>query len=257
MSVVLFAASLSRAEPEAHAPTTLTVFAAASLHESFEAIGEQFERSNPGVKVVCSFAGSQQLAAQIRNGAPADVFASADSRNMAKLSDMVDPPTMFATNRLVVVTPPRSTTVTDLRSLVRAKHLVVAADAVPAGKYTRTMLDSASKVFGAGWLNDVLGHVVSQEQDVRSVLAKVQLGEADAGVVYATDARKGGSKVRTVAVPDTMSPVAEYPVSAVRTSGRLAVAREFVRFLLSGMSQSILRDHGFGAPLASRVQSRR
>lgn len=214
---------------------TLEVYAAASLREAFTSIVRTFEASHPGVKVRMNFAGSQTLAAQIANGAPADVFASASEKNLKDL--VYDPKTrrVFATNRLVVLGVP------SLRDLAKAKRIVLAARAVPAGSYARQALATASRKYGAAWLKTVESRVVSEENDVRAVLAKVRLGEADAGIVYASDARG-------VALPAAFQPRIEYPAVALKDAREPRLAREFLALVLSPAGRRALAARGFGAP---------
>ena len=214
---------------------TVEVYAASSLREAFAQVARSFEARHPGVRVSLQFAGSQTLAAQIANGAPADVFASADARNLAKIA--YDPGTRrtFATNRLVVLGAP------SLKALASVKRIVLAAPSVPAGGYARIALDRAGRVYGRAWLAAVRSRVVSEETNVRAVLAKVRLGEADAGIVYATDA-KGA------AVPPAFAPRIEYPVAVTKDAPEPRLAREFVEFLVSREGRRLLAARGFGPP---------
>ena len=214
---------------------TLEVYAAASLREAFSAVARRFEAGRPGVRVHLQFAGSQTLAAQIANGAPADVFASADARSLARIA--YDPTTrrVFATNRLVVIGVP------SLRALSGVRRIVLASPAVPAGGYARTALARAGRVYGAAWLAAVRARVVSEETDVRAVRAKVRLGEADAGIVYATDA-KGA------ALPDAFQPRIAYPVAVPKDAPEPRLARRFVEFLVSREGRRLLARRGFGPP---------
>jgi molybdate transport system substrate-binding protein len=217
------------------APRTLEVYAAASLREAFTDVAKTFERAHPGVSVRLSFAGSQTLAAQIENGAPADVFASASPKNLEGLA--YDPSTrrVFATNRLVLIG------VNSLPALARVERIVLAAPAVPAGAYAAKALAAAGKKYGPGWLASVKSHVVSQENDVRSVLAKVKLGEADAGIVYASDA-KG------TPLPPAFQPRIEYPIVVLKDSPHAGLAKSFVSLLLSPTGRRFLKARGFGMP---------
>ncbi len=210
----------------------LEVYAAASLREAFTTIARAFEADHPGVKVRLTFAGSQTLAAQIANGAPADVFASASPKNLQGLA--YDPKTrrVFATNRLVVLGTP------SLRDLSKARRIVLAARGVPAGGYARAALAKASRDYGAAWLRAVESRVVSEENDVRAVLTKVRLGEADAGIVYASDA-KGAL------IPKAYQPRIEYPVVALTQK---ALAKAFVATLVSPAGRKALAARGFGPP---------
>jgi len=233
-------------------PSTLTVFAAASLTDSLEALAAEFESAHPGVDVVLSFGASQALRAQIQDGAQADVFASANRDEIKALVDagLVDETAtpIFARNRLVVVLPANNPAgVISLQDLARpGVHLVVADPAVPAGKYTQRMLDSIGRdaAWGGAFRNAVLDNVVSQEVTVRAVLAKVEIGEADAGIVYASDASQALGLIR-LDLPAEHNPVAEYPLAALRESPHLALAQEFVNFVLSPAGQRVMEAHGF------------
>jgi molybdate transport system substrate-binding protein len=212
------------------APVKVTIFAASSLTNAFSAEAAAFAQRT-GDQTTFSFAGSQELVAQVQQGAPADVVATADLATMGKLPRAASA-RVFARNRLVIVTPKSNPKhVTGLSDLGRSDVVVVlAAAAVPAGKYATQALDAAH----------VTVHAKSLEDNVRSVLTKVQLGEADAGIVYATDA-KSAKNVNTVAIPN--SPIASYPALAVHPVGQA-----FVDFLLSAQGQAILARYGFLPP---------
>lgn len=233
-------------------PVTLTVFAAASLSDAFNEIGRAFEAARPGVKVIFSYAGSQQLAQQINQGAPADVFASASDAQMdaAVRGGRIVPagPKTFARNRLVVVTSGQAG-ITTLKELSRAGAKLVLADrAVPAGAYSLNFLRKASALpeYGAAFSPTVLANVVSYEQDVRAVLGKVAMGEADAGIIYATDLYGGnGARTGTIAIPDALNSVAAYPICALNDTKQAALADAFVDFVLSPDGQAILAKYGF------------
>lgn len=223
----------------------LLVFAAASLSLPFKLIAANYERAHPGTTVRLNFSGSQTLSAQIKNGAPADVFASAA---MSILVDSGAAPSsirMFAQNRLILVVRPDSKT-TSLADLSRAGRIVLADVKVPAGKYANEMLDRAATKFGASWRRAVMQRVVSRELDVKSVLRKVELGEADAGIVYASDVTP---KVKAVTLPEAWNPTVDYAVGIVATKDRRRLAREFVKFLFAPESQAILVRSGFLSPL--------
>lgn len=221
---------------EAGAGGSLTVYAAASLTEVLEGVDHD-ARFN--------FAGSDELATQIREGAPADVYASASARHPRELHEegLVDEPRVFATNRLVVVVPPDNPArIRRLDDLSRAGvAVVVGADGVPVGDYTRDALERAGR-------EDVLANVVSREEDVRGVLGKVRLGEADAGFVYGTDARAAGDDVRVVELPASARTEIEYAVAVVTATTRRAAAEAFVGRLLGEDGRRTLREAGFGLP---------
>ncbi|MEO8083889.1 MAG: molybdate ABC transporter substrate-binding protein [Ardenticatenales bacterium] len=245
------AAASSAASPPA-AERGLTVLAAASLAEPFAEIGRAFEAANPGVRVAISFAGSQQLATQIGEGAPADVFASANERQMDRVvaageADGAAVQT-FARNRLVVVTPSDNPGgVAALADLARpGLKLVVAAAGVPVGDYTRAFLVRASALpeFTAAYSPTVLANVVSYEDDVKSVLAKVRLGEADAGIVYTSDAGTGVD-VRRIDIPDDLNVIAAYPIAPLAHAKDAALAERFVAAVLGAPAQAALERYGF------------
>ncbi|MDR3690504.1 MAG: molybdate ABC transporter substrate-binding protein [Fimbriimonas sp.] len=226
---------------------TLTVFAAASLKESVTRIARRFEATHPGTTVVLNFAGSQQLVAQLRSGAQADVMLSAGFEAIRNLTYKPDSLRLFALNRLVAIVPSSDRTAHSFRDLDRLGSIVVADKAVPVGNYTQIMLTSASKRFGANWRAQVEGHIVSREQDVRSVLAKVELAEADAGIVYTTDARAASGKVNVVPIPNDLNIQAEYPAVSMDDRGA-----QFVKELFSDASQRDFKAAGFGSPLEPR-----
>lgn len=242
------------AEVRAEGAGPLTVFAAASLTDAFTDIGGAFEAANPGVGVAFNFAGSNQLAAQIGAGAPADVFASANATQMdaAVETGRIDPtaPAVFLTNRLVVVVPPGNPAgIEALQDLAKPGTLVVlAAEEVPAGKYALEFLDKAAAdaAFEPGFKDAVLANVASYEPNVRSVLTKVALSEADAGVVYASDAASpDGAALGRIEIPDALNVVASYPIAALNDSAQPGAAA-FVAFVLSPEGQAILAKYGFG-----------
>lgn len=245
------------APPEAQPAAELTVFAAASLSNAFEELGRNFERANPGTRVVFSFAGSQQLAAQLGQGAPADVFASADVAQMAAAVSSgrvgADAGKVFVRNQLVVVASPSAQApLTQLQELARpGLKLVFAADAVPVGRYTLAFLDKAAgdPAFGGDFKDAVLRNVVSYEDNVRAVLTKVSLGEGDAGVVYASDVvGSPGTPVARIDIPDALNVSAGYPVAPVADARNAELAQKFVDFLLAGDSQRVLTSYGFTLP---------
>jgi molybdate transport system substrate-binding protein len=215
----------------------LTVFAAASLTEVLEELAPE---------ATFSFAGSNELAAQIREGAPADVFASASPRYPGELQaeGLVDTPVTFATNRLVLVVPPDNPagieSIDDLAA--EGVKLVVGAEGVPAGDYARDVLEQLGKA-------DVLDNVVSNEADVKGVLGKVVAGEADAGFVYATDAVAAGDGVETIELP--AQPLVEYAVAPVIASPNFDAAQAFIELLLSDAGREALAAAGFRVPEAT------
>lgn len=233
--------------------TTLTILAAASLTESFGEIGQQFEKEHPGVSVQFSYAGSQQLVQQLAAGAPADVFAAASPKTMQDAVNagriQSSAPQTFATNRLVIAVPANNPA--GLKSaLDLAKpglKLVLAAKEVPAGQYALAFLDKASQQqdFGSDYKQKVLNNVVSYENNVKAVLAKVTLGEADAGIVYATDVVSAGDQITPLPIADPLNVIATYPVAVIQDSKNQQLARDFVNLLISSPGQKILAKYGF------------
>ncbi|MBA2954082.1 molybdate ABC transporter substrate-binding protein [Nocardioides sp. MAH-18] len=228
--------------PDGTDETTLTVYAAASLTSTFEETADRFEAGHDGVTVKLSFGGSSDLAAQIQEGAPADVFASADTANMDKLTadGLVDGVSEFATNTLEIATPPDNPAgVSSFQDLGKAGlRLVVCAPEVPCGAATQTM---------AGQLGVTLAPV-SEEQSVTDVLGKVTSGEADAGVVYVTDVTSAGDAVHGVAFPESDQVVNTYPIATVEGGEHAALAQEFADLVTGAAGQQILQDAGFGPP---------
>ncbi|MEV5767633.1 molybdate ABC transporter substrate-binding protein [Micromonospora sp. NPDC052213] len=222
---------------------TVTVFAAASLTESFTRLGRDFEAAHPGTTVVFNFAGSSALAAQINQGAPADVFAAAATRNMATVTEAGNAdgdPAVFARNQLVVAVPkgnPRG--VTGLADLTRPGLTVaLCAEQVPCGAAARTALDAAP----------VSLTPVTLEQDVRGALSKVRLGEVDAALVYRTDALAAAADVTAVEFPESARAVNDYPIVALRDAPNRDGGRAFVAYVRSERGRTVLTEAGFQAP---------
>jgi molybdate transport system substrate-binding protein len=227
----------------------LSVFAAASLRDVFGTLGATFEREHPGVKVRFNFAGSQELRTQLENGAPADVFASADTRHMngARRAGLVDAPAFFATNVPVIVVPADNPAkVRTLADLASVKRLVIGAPEVPIGAYTLQIFENARSLAGADFPARVQARVVSRELNVRQVLTKVMLGEADAGVVYRTDARSAGDQVRVVEIPREVNVLAEYPIATVARAPNPELARMWAALVRGPVGQAALAEAGFG-----------
>lgn len=232
----------------------LVVFAAASLDEAFRAVGAAFEVAHPGTTVTFSFAGSQTLATQINEGADADVFASANATQMIALigSGEVVSGTQrtFARNRLVVITPSDNpSNVTTLQDLAQpGLKLVLAQKSVPVGDYALQFLAKAAAMpdYTAAYSPTVLANVVSFEDDVNGVLTKVGMGEADGGIVYASDiSRDGAAKVARIEIPDALNVIAAYPIAPLVRSGQPRLAQAFVDYVQSPDGQANLVAHGF------------
>jgi molybdate transport system substrate-binding protein len=218
----------------------ITVFAAASLTESFNAIAKQFEKRYPDVSVKFNFDSSSNLAAQIQEGAPADVFASADEANVQKVTesgDVTATPVVFAKNRLEIAVENRNPKkVRSLADLDRSGLVVVlCADTVPCGKY-------AAEAFANAGLTV---NPASKEENAKATLSKVSLGEADASVVYVTDINAAKGDVSGVKIPDRQNVIATYPIAAVKDSENSAAAKAWVQFVQSKTAQSTLRRFGF------------
>jgi len=234
------------------ARVVLTVFAASSLTEAFEALERDFERANPGIDVQPSFAGSQVLRVQLEQGAPADVFASANEAHVRALEEagVVVQPQVFAGNELVVVVPRgEAGAIASFEDLPRATRLVIGSPNVPAGAYARTVLERAAARWGRAWADRVRAHVVSEEANVRLVRAKVELGEADAAFVYRTDAI-ASDRVDIVPIPEDLGVPARYPIARVARAAHPSEAERFIAFVRSEAGQRVLGEHGFlpGAP---------
>lgn len=220
----------------------VTVFAAASLTEAFEQIGQTFEAEHPSATLRFNFAGSHQLAAQIVEGAPADVFASADRTQMdvVDAAGAVSEPEIFAGNDLqIVVEPDNPRNIMRLDDLADERVTVVlAAEEVPAGRYTRQALEAAGVPISP----------VSLEADVRAVLSKVSLGEADAGIVYASDVMAAGAAITGVDIDRDSNVSAAYPVALVDDGPNPEAGQAFLDLLTSARGRRILQDHGFSVP---------
>jgi molybdate transport system substrate-binding protein len=244
------------AAPTAAPATTgdLTVFAAASLTAAFKEIGQQFGAANGGATVTFNFAGSDQLATQITQGAPADVFASANKKQMdvvIKAGEVVSgSERTFARNRLVVVYPKENPgKLAALKDLANPGLKVVLANkSVPVGGYALDFLGKASKLpeYTTEFSPTVLKSVVSYEENVKAVLSKITLGEADAGIVYTTDAATvTDGSIGTLNIPDNLNTIATYPIAAINNARSADLARKFIEFVLSPDGQQILAKYGF------------
>ncbi len=234
---------------------SLTIYAAASLTEAFTEIGKQFAEENDDADIEFNFAGSQALVTQLVEGANADVFASANTRQMDRAVDeqmIAGSPQVFAENALVIIVPadnPAEITVpADLAN--DGVKIVFAAEDVPVGEYTRTMLDtmSQSAVFGEDFRAQVEGNIVSNESNVKQVVTKVQLGEADAGVVYRTDVTQDVAEdVTQIEIADEFNVIASYPIATV-ADGNEDFGQEFIDYIRSEAGEAILSRYGFRIP---------
>jgi molybdate transport system substrate-binding protein len=240
--------------PETATPQsrTLTVFAAASLTDAFTEIGQNYEAAHPGVTVALNFAGSQTLRTQLEQGAIADIFASANQAQMDTLvgDDLVsaDASQIFVTNRLLVILPASNpANVQLLEDLARPGiKLILAAEEVPAGKYARQILSNldGDPALSPDFSARVLANVVSNETDARQVVAKVQLGEGDAGIVYVSDA-VAAPDLLTLSIPDEYNVVAQYPIAVLASAPEAELAAAFVDYVLSAEGQAVLQKWGF------------
>lgn len=230
----------------------LTVFAAASLAGAFSELQATLEDANPDLSIACNFAGSQALATQLAEGARADIFASANNTQMTAAQDagvIASEPVVFTRNRLAIIVPVSNPAgIEEPGDLaIAAVKLVVANPSVPAGQYTLEVLDnlSADPAFGADFQARVEANIVSQEDNVRQVVTKVRLGEADAGVVYVSDIiEEVRDEVAVIEIPDPFNVISQYPIAAVE-GGDTELAQVFIDYLLSADGQAILEQYGF------------
>ncbi|WP_392964995.1 molybdate ABC transporter substrate-binding protein [Streptomyces sp. LN245] len=222
---------------------TVTVFAAASLKESFTALGEQFEKAHPGTEVTFSFGGSDSLAASITGGAPADVFAAASPKTMAIVTDKGDTataPATFVRNQLEIATlPGNPDKISSLKDLTKSGLKVVLCDkTVPCGAAAQKALEASNLKLTP----------VSYEQDVKSALTKVELKEADAAVVYKTDVKAAGDKVEGVEFPESSEAVNDYPIALLKDADNAAAGKAFIDLVRSAEGQKVLTAAGFLQP---------
>ncbi|MCX4408440.1 molybdate ABC transporter substrate-binding protein [Streptomyces sp. NPDC059837] len=222
---------------------TVTVFAAASLKESFTTLGKEFEKANPGAKVTFNFAGSDALAASITGGAPADVFAAASPKTMAIVTDKKDAattPATFVRNQLEIATlPGNPDKVASLKDLTKSGLKVVLCDkTVPCGAAAQKALDASKLKLTP----------VSYEQDVKSALTKVELKEADAAVVYKTDVKAAGDKVEGVEFPESAKAINDYPIALLKDAPNAEAAKAFIALVQSAEGQKVLTAAGFLQP---------
>ncbi len=235
----------------AAAQSVLTVFAAASLHAAFPPLGKAFEAQHPGIVVRFNFNGSQVLESQLENGAQADVFASADQRLMDKAATagIVGAAAGFASNQLVIVASSKSSIARPQDLAGQGVRLVLCVEAAPCGSYARKLLQAmnANPAFGKGFSSNVARNVASEEINVEAVLEKVSLGEADAGIVYRSDAALAPAGVRVIGLPHLQSPGIVYTIAVTRGSASPALAVDFMRLVRSREGSQILGRFGFTA----------
>jgi molybdate transport system substrate-binding protein len=250
--------------PAPAAQQALVVFAAASLRDAFGSLKTEFVKSHAGLEVTFNFAGTNDLRAQLEHGAAVDVFASADKKNMNELeaASRVTKPAVFARNEpVIVVAKEKASVVKSLADLPKLDKLVIGAPDVPIGRYTKQILENAAKAdptkgdafkgLGAEFAANFEKKVASRELDVRQVLTKVTLGEADAGIVYRTDANSAKDKLAVVSIPAELNVIAEYPIAVVSAAPHPAPAGEWLQFVLSPAGQELLGKAGFLPPAAS------
>jgi molybdate transport system substrate-binding protein len=231
----------------------ITVFAAASLTDSFNEIKAGFIKKNPRADIEFQFAGSPALRTQLEQGARADIYASADVPNMTQALNaglVKDAGKVFVRNSLVIITPKRNpANITRPQDLNKGGiKLVLAAPEVPAGNYARQSLALMDKdaSYGAGFSAAVLKNVVSNESNVKQVVTKVQLGEADAGVVYGTDvSRDVQSDLNVIQIPNALNVIAEYPIALTKSASNFDVANAFIAYVTSSEGQAIMKKYGF------------
>lgn len=231
-------------------PEQLIVFAASSLQDVFKKIAADFQVLHPETKIIFNFAGTQELRLQIEHGAPADVFASADRSHMDALlaAEAALSPELFARNEpVIVVSLEASKKIKHLEDLPLASRIVIGAPEVPIGRYSATILDRATSSFGRHFADRVKDKIVSKELSVRQILSKVKLGEADAGIVYLSDAQLS-PELSKIKIPPEINVTAEYPIAVLTRSQRSVLARKWIDFVLSEAGQNTLRQAGFLSP---------
>jgi len=246
-SVIWFAATgCAQEQTGGSAKTSLVVYAASSLTDAFRSVKEAFEEANPEIEVRMTFAGSQVLRVQIEQGALADVFASANQHHMNALIEGGHIPSSqpFASNELVLVVPIANPAgIEGFEDLKKASLIVLGSDNAPVGIYTRQVLERAQLALGADFIATVQSHVVSLEHNVRLVRAKVEMGEADAAIVYRTEA--SSPRLKMVLIPKKMNAQVRYPIGALARSAHTSQARRFLDYVLSNEGQRILHSHDF------------
>ena len=230
--------------------STLTVLAASSLTDAFGELEGTFEQQNPGTDVKTSFGGSSELLAQLEQGAPADVFASADEAKMnsAVEEDLVSEPQTFARNRPVVIVPKNNPAgVRELRDLAKpGTKLVLAQDGVPIAEYAKDVLANANAEYGGNFEQQVLDNIVSREANVRASANRVALGEADATFVYVTDVTSDiEDQVDVIEIPQNLNVIATYPIATVKASQNSDLAQKWVDLVLSDEGQGVLEKYSF------------
>lgn len=244
--VGLVAAGCAQEKGGESVKTTLVVYAASSLTDAFQSVEEAFEKANSEIEVKMSFAGSQVLRVQIEQGALVDVFASANQEHMNELiaSGHIADSKAFASNELVLVVPRANpAAIEEFGDLTRASLIVLGSDNAPVGIYTRQVLERAGLVLGRDFLASVQSHVVSLEHNVRLVRSKVEMGEADAAIIYRTEA--SSARLKMVPIPKRLNAQVRYPIGVLARSANASQAKRFVDYVLSEEGRRILYRHDF------------
>ena len=232
----------------------INVFAAASLQYAFPAMIPSFKKAHPkyrNVRFAFNFGGSDMLTAQIQEGAPADVFASASTKygNVLYSGGLINTPQNFCQNRLIVITPKKNPAhLHSLLGLAKPGVMISIGDpTVPIGTYTRTVLTNLNALYGATYKTSVLANVVSEETQVNFVVSLVKINEVDAGFVYVSDAHSAGASVTRIAIPNAYqsNPLPTYPIASTKSSSHPAIANAFVKFVLGQKGQKILKQYSF------------
>lgn len=255
LALLLAALSCKRQEPKAAVSEKLVVFAATSLRDAFTTMSEDFRRAHPGVEVQLNFAGTQELHTQLDHGAAADVFASADRRHMQELlqAGRVTAPVTFARNEpVLVVAREKAGSIRVFSDLPRADRIIIGVPEVPIGRYTLQILERASQTLAADFRARVEAKIISRELNVRQVLSKVSLGEADAGIVYRSDTSAAAKGVSVLAIPPETNVVAEYPIALVSEAKHPASAQAWLDWVLSDQGRARLAAAGFSVPAPTR-----
>jgi molybdate transport system substrate-binding protein len=232
----------------------LVVFAASSLRDAFTTIGADWRRLHPGPEIVFNFAGTNELRAQLEQGAAADIFAAADTHHTDALvkAGIVISPVLFARNEPVIVVARESAnTIRTFGDLPNAARIVLGIPEVPIGRYALQILARAGSRFGSDFIARVQSRVVSRELNVRQLLSKVSLGEADAAFVYRTDAIAAGYALGVVVIPPEFNVIADYPIAIVQASTHAQLARDWIAYILSDAGQRTLQAAGFLSPGSS------
>jgi molybdate transport system substrate-binding protein len=229
---------------------TLTVLAASSLTDAFGELATTFQEQHPGTKVVTSFGGSSELLTQIEQGAPADVFASADEDKMdtAVQDDLVNEPQTFARNRPVIIVPKDNPAgIQGLQDLTKSgTKLVLAQDGVPIAEYAKKILANANSEYGGDFEQQVMNNTVSREANVRTSANRVSLGEADATFVYITDVTPDiEDQVEVIEIPKDLNVIATYPIATLKEASNPELAQRWVDLILSDEGQRLLEEYGF------------